>query len=57
MTRTTGPDWQALAGLFVRTGYQGWWPLEAGGQPPADRVAAFVRQRELFQKLMADAKA
>jgi hypothetical protein len=46
-----------LAGLFVRTGYQGWWLLEAGGQPPADRVAAFVRQRELFEKLMANAKA
>jgi len=46
-----------LAELFVRAGYQGWWLLEAGSTPPADRVAAFIRQRELFASLMAKAKA
>jgi len=54
---TPGYDWQALANLFVRAGYQGWWLLEAGSKPPADRVAAFIRQRELFEGLMAKARA
>lgn len=53
------PDypWQQLARLFVRTGYRGWWLLEAGSQPPADRVAAFLRQRQLFEALMAAARS
>jgi len=54
---TPGYDWQMLARLFVRAGYRGWWLLEAGSKPPADRVAAFVRQRELFEQLMARARA
>ncbi len=52
---TPGYDWQALANLFVRAGYKGWWLLEAGSTPPADRVAACIRQRELFEQLMAKA--
>jgi sugar phosphate isomerase/epimerase len=54
---TPGYDWQLLARLFVRAGYKGWWLLEAGSQPPADRTAAFIRQRELFERLMAQTKA
>lgn len=53
---TPGYDWQMLARLFVRAGYKGWWLLEAGSNPPADRVAAFVRQRELFERLMTQAR-
>jgi sugar phosphate isomerase/epimerase len=55
---TPGYDWQALAKLFVAAGYQGWWLLEAGSNPPpTDRVAALIKQRELFEGLMARAKA
>jgi len=52
-----GYDWQALANLFVRAGYKGWWLLEAGGKVPADRVAAFIQQRRLFEEMMAKARA
>jgi len=52
-----GYDWQALARLFVGAGYRGWWLLEAGGKPPEHRVAGLIRQRELFERLMANAKA
>jgi sugar phosphate isomerase/epimerase len=54
---TPGYDWALLAKLFVQASYQGWWLLEAGSQPPADRVAAFIRQRRLFEELMARAQA
>jgi len=54
---TPGYDWQLLARLFVRANYRGWWLLEAGSNPPADRVAAFIRQRQLFEQLMANARA
>ena len=40
---------QTLLGLFVKSGYNGWWLLEAGGKkPPTDRVAALTQQRIMF---------
>ncbi len=41
--------------LFVRAGYRGWWLIEAGGKPPTDRVQAFARLREQFDKLLSAA--
>jgi hypothetical protein len=52
-----GYAWQELANLFVKSGYKGWWLLEAGGKDPADRVKALIRQRELFEQMMAKAQA
>jgi hypothetical protein len=46
----------ALAKLFVAAGYRGWWLIEAGGKPPADRVKAFAECKARFDKLMADAQ-
>lgn len=41
--------------LLEKSDYNGWLLLEAGSKP-ADRVAALVEQRELFAKLIAQAK-
>jgi sugar phosphate isomerase/epimerase len=46
-----------LMKLFVRAGYRGWWLIEAGGKPPADRVQAFARLREQFDTLLSAAQA
>ena len=46
---------QELIRLFVKMDYAGWILLECGGKPP-DRVAALVRQRELFEKFVAAAR-
>lgn len=54
---TPGYAWADLIRLFVKTNYQGWLLLEAGGKDPEDRVAAMIRQRELFEQLMARAMA
>lgn len=54
---TPGYPWQQLARLFVKAAYKGWWLLEAGSKDPADRVAALIKQREIFEKLMANATA
>jgi sugar phosphate isomerase/epimerase len=48
--------WPQLFRLLVETEYAGWMLLEASGDPP-DRVAALKDQRELFEKLLADASA
>jgi sugar phosphate isomerase/epimerase len=50
-----GYPFAELMKLFVRAGYRGWWLIEAGGKPPADRVQAFVRLREQFDKLLSAA--
>ena len=36
--------------------YQGWWLLEEG-KIPADPVAELAKQRELFDKMLADSRA
>ena len=49
---------QKLLEMFVESGYNGWWLLEAGGKkPPADRVAALTRQRMMFDDWYAKAQA
>ena len=48
--------WQQLMGLFVKAGYRGWWLLEAGGNPPADRVKALAEQKAMFDEILAKAK-
>lgn len=53
---TPGYPWAELIKLFVTTGYKGWLLLEAGGKDPADRVAAMVQQKKLFDDYMAKAK-
>lgn len=52
---TTYP-WQQLFNLLVKADYRGWLLLEAGSKP-ADRVAALKQQRQLFQELLAKARA
>jgi sugar phosphate isomerase/epimerase len=52
----TDYPYQQLIDLLVATDYAGWVLLEARGKP-SDRVAALGRQRELFQKMVAAAKA
>jgi hypothetical protein len=52
---TPGYDWQALMNLFVKSDYKGWWLLEAGGKDPADRVAALIQQRGMFEAMKAKA--
>ncbi|WP_425619219.1 sugar phosphate isomerase/epimerase family protein [Anatilimnocola sp. NA78] len=42
--------------LLVDSGYVGWLLLEAASKP-ADRVAALTEQRQLFDKMVAKAKA
>jgi sugar phosphate isomerase/epimerase len=50
-----GYPFAELMKLFVRAGYRGWWLIEAGGKPPADREQAFARLREQFDKLFSAA--
>ncbi len=50
-----GYPFAELMKLFVRAGYRGWWLIEAGGKPPADRVQAFARLRQRFDKLLSAA--
>ena len=46
-----------LIKLFVKTDYQGWLLLEAGGKkPPEDRILAMIHQRELFESMVAAAR-
>jgi hypothetical protein len=46
-----------LIRLFVKTDYQGWLLLEAGGKkPPEDRIQAMIYQRELFESMVAAAR-
>jgi sugar phosphate isomerase/epimerase len=51
------PDypWDKLMKLLVDTDYNGWVLLEASSKP-ADRVAALVEQKAMFDKLMAAAR-
>ncbi|OHB75471.1 MAG: hypothetical protein A2Z25_21615 [Planctomycetes bacterium RBG_16_55_9] len=48
--------YQQLMNLFVAMDYKGWILLEARTEP-ADRVAALAEQREVFEKMVAKAKA
>jgi sugar phosphate isomerase/epimerase len=53
---TPGYPWQQLIDLFVKMDYSGWLLLEAAGTPPGDPIQALVHQRELFEKMVADAQ-
>ncbi len=50
------PDYpfQKLVGLFAAMDYGGWILLECASNP-ADRVAAMIQQRELFESMLANA--
>ena len=48
--------YEKLIELFVKMDYDGWILLEARTEP-ADRVAALIEQREIFEKMVADAQA
>ncbi len=48
--------YQELMNLFVAMDYKGWILLEARTKP-GDRVAALAEQREVFEKMVAKAKA
>lgn len=54
---TPGYPWADLVKLFVKSNYKGWLLLEAGGKDPADRVAAMIQQKKLFDDYMAKARA
>lgn len=56
--RLESPDYpfQELIGLFVKMDYRGWILLEAHDEPK-DLVAALIQQRELFEKMLAQAQA
>ena len=45
---------QEFIRLLVKACYRGWLLLEAGGKP-ADRIAALVHQRQLFERMLAAA--
>lgn len=47
--------YQQLMDLFVAMNYGGWILLEARTKP-ADRIAALIEQRELFEKMVAKAQ-
>ena len=51
-----GYPYQRLFELFVKMNYDGWILLEAIGKPK-DRVAALKEQRQIFDQLVANAKA
>ena len=48
--------YQDLMNLFVANNYEGWILLEARTKP-ADRVKALAEQREVFEKMVAKARA
>ncbi len=48
--------YQELITLFVRMDYRGWILLECRTKPK-DTVAALVQQRELFEQMLAKARA
>lgn len=54
---TPGYPWAQLIELFVKADYKGWLLLEAGGSPKGDPIQALVHQRQLFEKMVADAQA
>jgi sugar phosphate isomerase/epimerase len=47
---------QQLLDLYVQMDYQGWWLLEEG-KVPENIVAELARQRQLFDKMLADSRA
>jgi sugar phosphate isomerase/epimerase len=47
--------YQELMNLFVKNNYNGWVLLEARTEP-ADRVAAMIEQRQIFEKMIATAQ-
>ena len=47
--------YQELLNLFVKMDYAGWILLECRGAPK-DRIAALVEQREIFEKMVANAQ-
>ena len=47
-----------LMKLYVKANYQGWWLLEAGGKKaPEDRVQALREQKQIFDRILAAARA
>jgi sugar phosphate isomerase/epimerase len=48
--------YQELMNLLVKMDYDGWILLEARGKPQ-DRVKALIEQREIFEKMVANAQA
>lgn len=53
---TPGYPWAELIALFVKIHYPGCLLLEAGGAPKGDPIEAIIHQRELFEKMVADAQ-
>ena len=47
---------QQLLDLYVKLDYSGWWLLEEG-VIPADPAAELIKQREMFDKMLADSRA
>lgn len=47
--------YQELINLLVKMDYDGWVLLEASGEP-ADPIAALIQQRQLFDKMVAQAQ-
>jgi len=47
---------QQLLDLYVKHDYSGWWLLEEG-VIPADPAAELIKQREMFDKMLADSRA
>lgn len=47
---------QQLLDLYVKLDYSGWWLLEEG-VVPADPAAELIKQREMFDKMLADSRA
>ena len=44
--------YQLQSDLLLDAGWDGWWLLEASSKPP-DRVAAILRQREMWERIVA----
>ena len=47
---------QQLLDLYVKLDYSGWWLLEEG-VIPADPAVELIKQREMFDKMLADSRA
>jgi sugar phosphate isomerase/epimerase len=47
---------QQLLDLYVKLDYSGWWLLEEG-IIPADPAVELIKQREMFDKMLADSRA
>ncbi len=52
-----GYPYLELINLFVEMDYDGWILLECHTKPKKDRIAALIEQREVFEKLVAQAQS